>query len=278
MSMSPLPVPTGWRTPLHDFETALKSSGSPATTTRTRLDHLRRLARVGGWPTPWDVDPEGLLAWFGSQTWATETRRSWRSTLRAFWRWAIATTRCDHSPADALPIVRATQPLPRPAPDEILQQSVRNTDPRTALILRLAAEAGLRRAEIAMIHDRDVFQDLDGWSLIVHGKGDRQRLVPLTRQLALLVRARTTEHGWLLPGDDGGHLSPRWVGKLATNALPGDWTLHTLRHRFATRAYGIDRDVFTVQQLLGHASPATTQRYVALDTSSLRSTVERVAS
>lgn len=277
MSMQPSPVPLGWREPLDAFDAAMTSGGAPVTTRRTRLEHLRRLARAGSWSTPWEVDADGLVAWCARQTWAVETRRSWRSTLRAFWRWAVSAGRCIESPADALPVVRTTQPLPRPAPDEVLRGALAIADERTTAILRLAAEAGLRRGEIAVIHDRDLVQDLEGWSLLVHGKGGRHRLVPLTRSLALLVRARTARHGYLLPGDEDGHLSPRWVGKLAVKVLPGEWTLHTLRHRFATRAYGHQRDVFTVQRLLGHASPATTQRYVALDTSGLRSTVEQVA-
>lgn len=277
MSMQPSPVPAGWRQPLASFDAAMSSGGSPATTRRTRLEHLRRLARAGGWSSPWEVDAEGLIAWCARQSWAVETRRSWRTTLRAFWQWAIGAGHCTESPAEALPVVRTTQPLPRPAPEDVLRRGVERADQRTIVILRLAAEAGLRRGEIAVIHDRDLIQDLEGWSLLVHGKGGRHRLVPLTRSLALLVRTATARHGYLLPGDDDGHLSPRYVGKLATRALPDQWTLHTLRHRFATRAYGADRDVFTVQRLLGHASPATTQRYVALDTSGMRSTVERAA-
>lgn len=277
MTMQPSPVPAGWRQPLDSFDAAMTSGGAPATTRRTRLEHLRRLARAGGWASPWQVDAEGLVAWCARQPWAVETRRSWRTTLRAFWAWAIGAGHCETSPADALPVVRTTQPLPRPAPEDVLRQGVEHAGQRTIIILRLAAEAGLRRGEIAVIHDRDLIQDLEGWSLLVHGKGGRHRLVPLTRSLALLVRTATARHGHLLPGDDDGHLSPRYVGKLAAAALPGEWTLHTLRHRFATRAYGADRDVFTVQRLLGHASPATTQRYVALDTSGMRSTVERAA-
>ena len=71
--------------------------------------------------------------------------------------------------------------------------------------------------------------------------------------------------GWMLPGQINGHLSARRVGELAAEALPAPWTLHTLRHRFATRAYDATGDLVTVSRLLGHASVATTQRYVATE-------------
>lgn len=217
------------------------------------------------------------MQWFSRQQWAPETRRSHRNTHRAFWQWMVATGRRQDNPADALPRVRATTGVPRPVDDIAYHQAIASAAPRVRLILRCAAETGLRRAEIAQIHRRDLLQDLGGWSLIVHGKGDRVRVVPLPAGLASVIREQCERWGYMLPGDDDGHLSPRYVGKLAAAALPDDWTLHSLRHRFATRAYQLDRDVFTVQQLLGHASPATTRRYVALDTSGMRSTVERVA-
>lgn len=147
--------------------------------------------------------------------------------------------------------------------------------PRERLMLRLAAECGLRRAEIAGIHSRDLVDDLLGWSLVVHGKGDRDRVVPLPVAIALELRAQP--EGWVFPGDDDGHLSPRWVGRVTARLLPEGWTLHTLRHRFATRAYAVDRDLLTVQTLLGHASPVTTRRYVALPDDALRRTVDAVA-
>ena len=255
----------------------LEAGGVPATTRRTRREHMQRCARAGGWSSPAAVTGEGLVRWFARQSWAPETRRSHRSTHRAFWTWMVATGRREDSPAEALPRVKATAGVPRSVDELSYRAALRDAAPRVRLILRCAAEVGLRRAEIAQVHRRDLLQDLGGWSLIVHGKGGRPRVVPLPAGLAAVIAEQCERWGYMLPGDDGGHLSPRYVGKLAARALPDDWTLHALRHRFATRAYSLDRDVFTVQQLLGHASPATTRRYVALDTSGMRSTVERVA-
>ena len=147
---------------------------------------------------------------------------------------------------------------------------------RERLMLRLAAECGLRRAEVAQVHSRDVVEDLGGWSLVVHGKGSRERVVPLP--VSVGVELRALGRGYAFPGDDHGHLSPRWVGTLISRLLPEGYTMHSLRHRFATRAYAVDRDVFTVQELLGHASPATTRVYVQLPNDSKRRLVDAIAS
>lgn len=134
-------------------------------------------------------------------------------------------------------------------------------------MLQLAASAGLRCREIALVHSDDLVRDLAGWSLIVHGKGDRTRHVPLTEDLALELR---TYEGWVFPGQIDGHLSAAYVSKLLSRVLPGA-TAHQLRHRFATRAYQLGgRDIRAVQELLGHASVATTQIYTGVDQDSLR--------
>jgi integrase len=152
------------------------------------------------------------------------------------------------------------------------------------LMLRLAAEAGLRRAEVARVHTNDLTQGFDGPLLLVHGKGDRQRVVPITDDLGELVDAGPAGHtpglpghGWLFPGDDDGHLSPRYVGKLVAAALPDQWTMHSLRHRFATRAYRGTRNLRAVQTLLGHASVATTERYTAVDDDECRAAMMAAA-
>lgn len=267
-------ISSEWATAVDDYLAEQTAAGAPATTRYTRRQHLEHLARrskVG----PWQVTAAQLVQYAAAQTWATETRRGRRSTFLSFWRWAIATDRTTENPAAALPRVKAKVGRARPAPEAVYREAVAAGDVRARLILRLAAEAGLRRTEIACIHSRDLVQDLIGWSLVVHGKGDRERVVPLPDGLARVLR--NLPPGYAFPGGDSGHLSPRWVGKIASTIMPGDFTLHTLRHRFATLAYQVDRDVFVVQELLGHSSPATTRRYVQTQHENLRRTVVAVA-
>jgi integrase len=138
-------------------------------------------------------------------------------------------------------------------------------------MIMLAAELGLRRAEIAVIHHNDLQQTGSGWHLIVHGKGRKQRTNPLPEHLAYWLNERTNLTGYAFPGNDHGHLSPSRVGKLISAALPAGWTAHTLRHRYATAVWQKSHDLLTIQRLLGHTSPATTQRYIAADDEHLRS-------
>lgn len=267
--MEPKATPESWLTEIEAWAVAMRGAGFTGPTITTRTDHLRRCARAVGWHQgPWEVTSEDLLGWVGQQTWARATRRSVYSSLQGFWRWGHGSGRIDHNPADALPRVEPAPPRPRPAPEHVYEAALLAADERGRLILRLAAEAGLRRAEIAVIHSRDIIRDFYGASLLVHGKGQRKRMVPLSPDLLRMLEARGP--GYILPGDDNGHLSPRWVGKIATRLLPADWTLHSLRHRFATAAYSQDRDLLAVQQLLGHSTPTTTQRYVVVPDDALR--------
>ncbi len=263
-----------WAGAVEAWTHALRAAGRAETTIKTRADHVARLGRSIGCG-PWEVTGDALVTWAGTRSWARETRRSVRSSVRGFYSWAHKAGLVEADPSLSLPHVTPGAPRPRPAPEAIYRQSLALATPRERLILRLAAEAGMRRGEIAVVHTRDLFEDLMGWSLVVHGKGGRERLVPLPTPLALELRLRGP--GWVFPGDDHGHLSPRWVGKLATRVMPEAWTLHTLRHRFATKAYGLERDLLVTQTLLGHASPVTTRRYVAIDAERLRSTVMAVA-
>jgi integrase len=182
----------------------------------------------------------------------------------------------DHDPSAALPPVRPAEPSPRPAPEVVYRAALAAADGRLRLMLRLAAELGMRRGEVARARADDLERDLFGWTLRVHGKGGKVRTVPLEPGLAAAVRERGP--GFLFPGNDHGHLSPHYVGRLVSRAMPDGWSMHKLRHRFGTLAFSVDRDLITVQQLMGHASVETTRRYVKVPADSLRRTVAAVAS
>ncbi|WP_336791755.1 tyrosine-type recombinase/integrase [Gordonia malaquae] len=241
-------------------------------TRRLRRYHLERLERHTPGIGPWDVTESDLVSFLGQTGWSTETRRSYLTTCRTFYAWAAAVGRCPENPAAALASIRARRGIPRPTPEAVLRQSLEQATPRVRLMVSLAAYEGLRRGEISRVRGADVLQAYDGtYELIVAGKGGVMRSVPLVDEIA--DRILMHGEGWTFPGQIEGHLSPEYVGKLVSRALPGDWTAHTLRHRFATATYAVERDIRAVQDLLGHADVRTTQIYTAVPSGAKRRAV-----
>ena len=263
-----------WSTAIEGFLVYDRALGKRSTTNSARRQHLQHLARrvtVG----PWAVTGDVLIDYLGAQEWAQETRRGRRTSFDRFYRWAIYRGFVHTNPVDAVEKVRMSQGAPRPAPDRAYHEALMRAAPRERIMLRLAAEVGMRRGEVAVAHTRDVMEDLVGRSLVVHGKGGRTRIVPLPDSLGRTLAA--CPEGYVFPGNDAGHLSPRYVGKLIRDLLPDQWTMHTLRHRFATRLYAHTRDLLGVQGMLGHATPTTTRRYVQWDTAKMRAAVDELA-
>lgn len=89
---------------------------------------------------------------------------------------------------------------PRPCPDAHIYAAMCAANDVERLMLRLGAEAGLRLSEIAAVHSRDVLEGDAGPSLIVRGKGDKQRIVPISEDLAKRI---TAAPGWLFPAGGG---------------------------------------------------------------------------
>jgi integrase/recombinase XerC len=259
------------------FLTTLAAAGQPQTTIKNRRHALGMMAReLGGCPT--EVTGEQLIAWLGRHTeWAMETRLGRRTAARRFFLWAYKTGRIPVHIADDLPVVRELVAPARPAPDHAWQQALLAATPRVAIMLRLAAEAGFRRGEVAVVHTRDLVDGIAGAQLLVHGKGGKQRVIPISDSLAGAIRAGAAGHtpglaprGWLFPNGTGGHLGVYQVGDLVRQVLPEPWTMHTLRHRFASRAFRGSRNLRAVQVLMGHSSIATTERYLAVDDDEVR--------
>lgn len=268
-------APPAWASMIEDYLVSLAAVGQLTTTVDYRRALLCRIARGLDCP-PEAVTGERLVAWFGQQThWSIETRRSYRAAARGFFAWAYKVGRVPAYLADELPRVRQRKAPPRPAPDDAWRAALEAADDRVTLMLRLAGEAGLRRSEVARVHHRDLVDGDAGWSLLVHGKGDKRRLVPITDELAEAMRTFSRQAGgWVFSTGLGGHLAASTVGRLVADALPDGWTMHTLRHRFATRAYRGTRNLRAVQVLLGHESIVTTERYTAVDDYEIRAAME----
>lgn len=275
--MTPLtPVAPGWQECIEPWAAWLRSAGKPETTLYLRLYHLRRFAVAHDHIEPLAITLDDLTGWLGGHRgWSAETRRSYRASLRQFYGWAHVTGRSDVDPSRLLPAITPPRGRPRPTPESVYRLAVRRADDRVELMVLLASQAGLRRGEIARAHTGDLVDDAHGYSLRVTGKGGTVRLVPLLDELA--ERLLKAPAGHLFPGQIDGHLSPSYVGKLVSRILGPGWTAHTLRHRFASRAYAAERDLRAVQELLGHAKPETTARYTAIPDGALRAAVRAAA-
>ena len=147
---------------------------------------------------------------------------------------------------------------------------------RDRAALALMARAGLRRAELVGLDLEDFRDGLASGTLIVRGKGSKERLVPLTNGVLDAVqdwiRVRGKEPGaLLLPVRRGGSIA--WGGRLTTSAVwkrlreiarsagIGDVSPHDLRRTACTALLDAGVDLGTAGKMLGHASVETTKRY-----------------
>jgi integrase/recombinase XerC len=136
--------------------------------------------------------------------------------------------------------------------------------------LRLSEALGLSRGEAPL-----------GETLLITGKGRKQRQLPVLPAVRTAVAEYLAacpyappKDGPLFVGARGGPLSPRLVQRQMQAlrgflGLPESATPHALRHSFATHLLGAGGDLRAIQELLGHASLSTTQRYTAVETERL---------
>lgn len=270
-------LPDAWEHAVAGWLDWMTAAGMSTATVTLRRSLVRSVARQLGTIHPTAVTGQQLVSLCATGHWSNEYRRSLRNALIGFYDWLIRAGATTDNPARALPRVRESAPQPRPVTDNIWHNLLMQATERERLMARLGAEAGLRRAEIARVRTDDLTADLLGWSLIVRGKGNKQRVVPLTDDLASAIRGHG-ESGYLFCGGDGtGHLSPQRVGALLSRLMPPGWSAHKLRHRYASRGFAATRNLLAVQQALGHASVATTQRYVAVSSAEVRAVSEAAA-
>jgi integrase/recombinase XerC len=148
---------------------------------------------------------------------------------------------------------------------------------RDAAVMALLYGSGLRISEALGLTRREVPRPGEGDVLIVTGKGNKTRMVPVLQNVLELVQEYVAMCPYPLPaegpifvGARGGPLSPRII-QLAMErlrgalGLPDSATPHALRHSFATHLLSRGGDLRAIQELLGHASLSTTQIYTGID-------------
>jgi len=189
------------------------------------------------------------------------TKHAYLADLRSFYKWATRRQLCDRNPCEQVESIKVPRTLPRPVDAAMVPFLVASAGShRLALIIALAAYAGLRRAEIAALDYTDVnLSSVPPTLTVRNGKGGKDRTIPVHPELARLLERRHT-------GRVVGHLHPDTVGNLASEHLHAcgvPASIHQLRHTFATEAARMG-DAYAVQALLGHASLDTSMAYVSL--------------
>ncbi|MCG7359985.1 tyrosine recombinase XerC [Roseomonas sp. ACRSG] len=155
---------------------------------------------------------------------------------------------------------------------------------RDQALFTLLYGCGLRISEALALDVRDAPRA--GTGLRVRGKGGKERLVPVLPAVAAAVSAYLAARGGplaeapLFLGARGGRLDPAIAQKALRDyrrlaGLPEHATPHALRHSFATHLLGAGADLRAIQELLGHASLSTTQRYTSVDAARLLETWQK---
>jgi len=204
------------------------------------------------------------------------------ASIKALYRYLVRRKLLATSPAKAVRTPKLPKPLPKVLPvDEAfaLMESPGRTTPlelRDRAILEVLYGGGLRVSELCSLSVPD--WDREGRVLRVLGKSSRERLCPvnakaaraletyLSRRSELLAKGRAVDPSALFLNYRGGRLRARSVARhldryVRRCALARKVSPHALRHSFATHLLAGGADVRTIQELLGHASLSTTQRY-----------------
>jgi integrase len=239
--------------------------------------HYNYIRRFESDHDPLTADPSTVSIWIHRESWSGNTQVTAYASLKKFYYWLtqIVEERPDN------PMVKVVKPRskrgePRPVPEAVLKTVLSEVkDPEVALMVRLGALQGMRRAEIAGLRVADI--DLSSDVIYIRGKGNKMRRIPLHPELRPWLSHREGIFVFPSKRDANVHVTPTTVGRKVAAALGKRFSTHQLRHRFASAVYeASNHDLRLVQELLGHASVATTQIYTAVSSESMREAVAGV--
>jgi len=226
------------------------------------------------------LDLRGYLARSGGSA-ATVAQRI--SAMRAYFKWATREQLVTEDPSERLKRPKVPVSLPRVLEVNEASDLVENAlgegvvGLRNTAIVELAYSAGLRVAELAALDVRDISL-AQGLVHVRMGKGKKDRRVPMGPPAADAIRAHlgSRTSGPLFLNPHGKRLTTRSIYTVVQrsgvkNGLSGVHP-HALRHSFATHLLQDGADIRSIQELLGHASLSTTQRYASVNLDQLRAT------
>lgn len=251
---------------LERYEAHLRSSGAARGTIRNRTDHAAAILALG----PVDqLDTAALERWVHprGRTYKPETLKSRRASARRFLGWLHEEGVLSHNPALRLRSVHVPPSVPRVIPDDEMHRTLdKPLSSRDRAALLLGRLGCLRLSEIARAHTSDRYGD----QLRILGKGGRERMIRMHPDLvhALDVLEDEQGAGYYFPGLAGPHIHPQSLHKIIKRVT--GYNPHALRHAGATAAHRETKNMRGVQVMLGHASIATTQRYVHVDEDEMR--------
>jgi len=246
---------------------------------------------------PLNADAEGLRAYLKSLDYVGMTPRTVArrlSVIRQFFRFLLAERLREGDPAAALDSPKLGRPLPkvlsRAEVDALIAATQSLGDGgRMATLLEILYAAGLRVSELVTLPLSAVERDVA--VLVVRGKGDKERMVPLSDPARTAISAWLhVRTGMLAEGEKSrflfpsrgreGHLTRQRFAQLLKEAAlksgidPARVSPHVLRHAFASHLLEGGADLRSVQLMLGHADIATTQIYTHVLDEKLRSLVQ----
>ncbi|MEW6757157.1 MAG: tyrosine recombinase XerC [Acidobacteriota bacterium] len=213
------------------------------------------------------------------------------AAVRTFFRYLHREGRLQLNPARALGTPRQLKKVPRVLTEEeaaALVEAPPRPDTRTLAglrdraLLELLYATGLRASEAVGLDFEGL--DLEGRIVRVLGKGRKERIVPFGEPAARALEAYLAARKAAFPTPPaapvfinlkGGRLTARSLQRTVERYLPqiptdADASPHTLRHSFATHLLSRGADLRTIQELLGHASLSTTQKYTHVATAQLK--------